>query len=103
MGLIPTHRGQGIGRMLIETTLIQSWKLGSTRVELDVHSDNESAIALYEKVGFAREGIQRHASLIDGVTETPSLWRSSLASLAGQIKLRHYPTSGPATASWLIR
>jgi len=31
-----------------------------------VHANNPRAISLYEKVGFAREGIQRDAICIDG-------------------------------------
>jgi RimJ/RimL family protein N-acetyltransferase len=31
-----------------------------------VHADNARAIALYEKVGFVREGVARDAVFIDG-------------------------------------
>lgn len=31
-----------------------------------MHADNTRAIALYEKTGFIREGIQRRSVLIDG-------------------------------------
>ena len=41
-------------------------KSGFARVELDVYEDNARAIALYEKMGFAREGIVRRAARIDG-------------------------------------
>lgn len=37
-----------------------------TGVELHVHADNLRAIALYEKVGFVREGMARGAIRIDG-------------------------------------
>jgi GNAT superfamily N-acetyltransferase len=39
---------------------------GFARVELDVRSDNGRAIALYEKLGFVREGIVRDTMLVDG-------------------------------------
>jgi RimJ/RimL family protein N-acetyltransferase len=67
MGLLPDWRGRGLGRRLIEATLAQARRLGLKRVELDVYADNTRAIALYERVGFIREGVQRDASLIDGV------------------------------------
>ncbi|ARQ58857.1 UNVERIFIED_ORG: RimJ/RimL family protein N-acetyltransferase [Rhizobium etli] len=66
MGILPAYRGKGLGRRLIETTLKGAQEAGLLRVELDVHEDNSRAIALYEKVGFTREGIARRAVRIDG-------------------------------------
>ncbi|MDC7741757.1 GNAT family N-acetyltransferase [Rhizobium binxianense] len=66
MGIIPAYRGKGLGRILIETTLKAAQNAGFMRVELDVYEDNARAIALYEKVGFTREGIVRRAARIDG-------------------------------------
>jgi RimJ/RimL family protein N-acetyltransferase len=67
MGLLPEWRGRGVGRRLLEATLAQARRSGFKRIELDVHADNSRAIALYEKVGFVREGVVRDASLIDSV------------------------------------
>lgn len=39
------------------------------RIELDVFASNKPAIALYEKLGFTREGIKRGARKIDGVSD----------------------------------
>lgn len=66
MGILPAYRGRGLGRMLIETTLRAAQEIGFIRVELDVYEDNSRAIALYEKMGFVREGIIRRAARIDG-------------------------------------
>jgi RimJ/RimL family protein N-acetyltransferase len=66
MGLLPAYRGRGYGRTLIETTLHAAELAGFKRVELSVHADNPRAIALYERVGFVREGIKRRAMCIDG-------------------------------------
>ena len=66
MGLLPDYRGRGIGRALIERTLEAAWDCGFVRVELDVYADNVRAIALYEHVGFEREGVLRKSVLIDG-------------------------------------
>ncbi|MBY5436789.1 GNAT family N-acetyltransferase [Rhizobium leguminosarum] len=66
MGILPAYRGKGLGRRLIETTLRAAQKSGFARVELDAYEDNARAIALYEKIGFAREGIVRRAARIDG-------------------------------------
>lgn len=37
-----------------------------TRIQLDVREDNLPAIALYERFGFRREGLQRNAVRVDG-------------------------------------
>lgn len=66
MGIIPAYRGQGLGRRLIETTLQAARNAGIERVELSVHADNSRAVALYEKVGFVREGLARKSVRIDG-------------------------------------
>jgi putative acetyltransferase len=56
------YAGRGIGRALIEALLdLADNYLGLKRVELDVITDNEAAIHLYESLGFEREGIKRCA------------------------------------------
>ena len=66
MGVTPSHRGHGVGRRLINAALKQARETGFVRIEFDVHADNSRAIALYDKVGFVREGIVRDAVFIDG-------------------------------------
>ena len=66
MGIVASHRRRGLGLRLINTVLAQARKVGFVRVELCVHADNARAIALYDKVGFVREGVQRDATRIDG-------------------------------------
>ena len=66
MGIVTSYRGRGLGLRLINETLAQARKAGFVRVELSVHADNARAIALYDKVGFVREGVQRDAIRIDG-------------------------------------
>lgn len=66
MGVIEGYRGKGIGLALMRTTLEQAKKAGFTRIELTVREDNQRAKALYEKVGFAVEGVKRRAALFDG-------------------------------------
>lgn len=66
MGIIAGHRGRGLGRRLIEAAMAQARERGFVRIELGVRADNRPAIALYEKVGFAREGVARHAVFVDG-------------------------------------
>jgi RimJ/RimL family protein N-acetyltransferase len=66
MGIVPAYRGRGLGLRLIQAILDEAHRAGFVRIELDVHADNARAIALYEKVGFVREGIARDAVFVDG-------------------------------------
>jgi RimJ/RimL family protein N-acetyltransferase len=65
MGLLPTFRGQGLGKRLLLAAMDQAWKT-FVRIELTVHADNDRAIALYARAGFKREGEMQDAALIDG-------------------------------------
>jgi ribosomal protein S18 acetylase RimI-like enzyme len=66
MGLLPPFRGRGIGRRLIEKAIGAARELGLSRIELTVREDNANAIALYRKIGFVAEGVQRNAFKVDG-------------------------------------
>jgi putative acetyltransferase len=62
------HAGRGVGSALMRELLraADGW-LNLLRVELTVYTDNERAIRLYEKFGFAIEGTLRAGALRDGV------------------------------------
>lgn len=66
MGVIKSHRGQGIGTRLIKATIEAAFARGMTRIELEVYSSNTRAIELYEKFGFEHEGLKRRARCVDG-------------------------------------
>ena len=61
-------QGQGVGQLLMEAAIAwaDNWA-GILRIELTVLADNQRAIALYERHGFAREGIMRAHILREGV------------------------------------
>lgn len=67
---ISVHRdfqGAGIGRALLETLLdIADNFLVLRRLELEAWPDNTRAIALYESLGFEREGIKRQYAIRGG-------------------------------------
>jgi ribosomal protein S18 acetylase RimI-like enzyme len=69
MGLLPEFRGQGLGDRLIRQTLAAARAFGLNRVELSVRENNAGAIALYKRVGFEIEGLQRNATRVDGAYE----------------------------------
>jgi ribosomal protein S18 acetylase RimI-like enzyme len=61
LGMLAAYRGQGIGTALLRTTLERAQAVGLTRIELTVRENNQRVVALYERFGFVREGIQRNA------------------------------------------
>ena len=66
MGVRAAHRGCGIGKALMETTLEGARNRGYKRVELTVRMDNERAKRLYERAGFIVEGLCRKHIFVDG-------------------------------------
>jgi putative acetyltransferase len=58
-------RGIGVALMHAGLDLADKW-LNLTRLELEVYTDNEPAIRLYERFGFEREGTLRRHAFRDG-------------------------------------
>ena len=59
--------GQGVGSRLLDTLL--EWAQGTgivTKINLRVRSDNARAVALYERKGFAREGVLTREVFVGG-------------------------------------
>jgi len=54
VGVVPGHRGSGIGESLTRMLLDQAREAGAREMLLEVIVENAPAIALYEKLGFAR-------------------------------------------------
>jgi len=66
MWILPRWRGRGGGRMLVEAALAAR-PAHVHKIELEAFPDNEPAIALYEAMGFEREGLRRrHLPRRDG-------------------------------------
>ncbi len=61
------YQGMGIGKALMNSLLdmADNW-LMLVRVDLEVYTDNERAIHLYESLGFVKEGILRKAAIRNG-------------------------------------
>lgn len=63
----PEYWGGGYGREAMELLLrFAFWEINLHRVQLSVFAYNVRAIALYEKLGFVREGVQREFVHRDG-------------------------------------
>lgn len=62
----PDARRRGIAGMLLEAAERRSRERGMRKLSLRVLSTNTAAIALYERLGFAREGVLRDEFIING-------------------------------------
>jgi N6-L-threonylcarbamoyladenine synthase/protein kinase Bud32 len=58
LAVAASHRGQGIGRQLLDALLAAAAGLGAQRVTLEVRSENAEAIGLYESVGLESVGVR---------------------------------------------
>jgi ribosomal-protein-alanine N-acetyltransferase len=54
-----SHRGQGIGRRLLDGAMAEAMAHGATAMFLEVRASNAAAQSLYESAGFERVGIRR--------------------------------------------
>ena len=63
VGVDPAYQGQGIGRRLLDELL--DFADGGV-VYLEVRTDNEPALALYDSAGFARIGLRRRYYRVSG-------------------------------------
>jgi [ribosomal protein S18]-alanine N-acetyltransferase len=54
LAVAPIARGQGIGEALLRASIAHARQHGAQSLRLEVRTDNTSAIALYEKLGFAK-------------------------------------------------
>lgn len=50
---------EGIGHFLVESMLRLSSDMGITKVHLEVRAGNETAIRLYSRLGFERDGLRK--------------------------------------------
>lgn len=66
IGVLRRAWGRGIGTSMLETLEDWAQEQGVWRLELAVMAHNERAIQLYEKFGYAQEGVKRSAIVING-------------------------------------
>ena len=68
MYVAPAHRGKGLGRQLLEHAMAFSAGMeGVRQVLLTVTAGNDTALAMYEALGFSVYGREPRALLVDGV------------------------------------
>jgi ribosomal protein S18 acetylase RimI-like enzyme len=54
LGIVPSHRGHGLGGMLLTRSLLGFWQVGLARAYLEVTAQNVGAIRLYQRLGFRK-------------------------------------------------
>ena len=60
LGVSPTHRGQGLGRALLDGAARWGARRGRGHLALTVREDRRSALNLYRRAGFAEVSAGRH-------------------------------------------
>jgi RimJ/RimL family protein N-acetyltransferase len=63
------YRRQGVGRALMEAAAEWARESGVSKLELHVFPWNEPAIALYESLGYVKEGYRKNHYVRDGTYE----------------------------------
>lgn len=66
MGVVREHRRKGMGRRLMAECIVRARTHALEKLELEVFSDNEPAIGLYQEFGFVRDGLKKKARKFDG-------------------------------------
>ena len=66
LGVLAEFRARGIGTALLRATIERAKTAGIERIELTVRESNTRVVPLYQRFGFAIEGTQRRALLVDG-------------------------------------
>jgi ribosomal protein S18 acetylase RimI-like enzyme len=61
LAVLSTHRGQGIGRLLLDAVGRKARDLDCCRITLEVLENNHAAKRLYESAGFAQAAYQQAA------------------------------------------
>ncbi len=63
----PEARRHGLARRMMETALAHAFEaMGVQQVNLAVNAANPAAVALYERCGFERFGLERACMIVDG-------------------------------------
>ncbi|MBD2858377.1 ribosomal protein S18-alanine N-acetyltransferase [Spongiibacter sp. KMU-158] len=72
------QRGRGLGKILLLAGLEWMQQFGAQRCVLEVRESNDSARALYRKLGFTEDGLRRNYYPLDGGHEHAVLMSADL-------------------------
>ena len=97
--VVPTARGLGVGRMLVDLITGDAADHGIELVGLEVRGNNHRAIALYEACGFLRTGLIPNAVAIDTDRHDLVLMHRELGRPAGLRLLGSHPIGTGSSAA----
>lgn len=60
LAVMPELRRQGFGLRLLEAVASEAARLGAEELTLEVRESNVSALHLYERAGFSRQGVRKN-------------------------------------------
>lgn len=82
IAVAPECRQQGLGRMLLQQTLVNLSEQGVTRLLLEVRASNVAAIALYQCCELQQDAIRKgyYETAVSGVREDACLFSRTLGS-----------------------
>jgi ribosomal-protein-alanine N-acetyltransferase len=78
LAVVPEFRRRGVASALLTYVLTEGHRLGARRAMLEVRRSNEAAQRLYERFGFAVQGV-RTSYYTNPVEDALVLWRQDLA------------------------
>ena len=85
LAVIPSARGRGMGRDLMQAAAMHAGTLGAQTLFLEVGTDNPAALALYNGLGFIRAG-QRKGYYPDSHSQSgDALVLKAVLPLAGNL------------------
>ena len=67
LGIEASHRGRGLGTILLMKAAAGFWNVGLKQIHLEVTTENTAAIRLYERLGFKQAQVVYKAAEIAGV------------------------------------
>jgi [ribosomal protein S18]-alanine N-acetyltransferase len=79
IGVAPSHRGRGLGELLLVDLFERAWERNAEWLTLEVRVSNDSAQALYHKYGFSQQGVRRRYYSDNG-EDAYIMWSPSLHS-----------------------
>ena len=74
IALYKEYCGRGIGRLMLRTVLDEAKKSGYEQAELEVVTENEGAVALYESLGFVKCGLLPNSMRYKDGSTVDSYW-----------------------------
>jgi ribosomal protein S18 acetylase RimI-like enzyme len=66
VSVLKDERGKGIGTKLLNIAEEVAKERNARRIELEVFASNTNALGIYEKLGYVREGLKKHAVELNG-------------------------------------